>query len=123
MLEYLNAAACALLLAYCLPVAAIMQAQHRWPLWMLFVIVVLCLTVQVIDPFSTWIPSVGWPGVLLNIAMALTVTLWRKEAWLFMRCRMGPPVEQVHPLRRVSDLSPRNLTHMDGLRVNGRGKA
>jgi hypothetical protein len=120
MLEYLNAAACSLLLVYCLPVATVMETPHRWALWPVFVAVVVALTVQIIDPFATWVPEIGWPAEVLNIAMALMLTMWRKEAMLFIRCRLGPETEPPrHPMRRLSDL--RELTHAQAAQVRGRG--
>ena len=119
MLEYLNAAACFVLLAYCVPVAAVMETQHRWALWAIFVAVVVALAVQVIDPFASWVPAVGWPAVVLNVAMSIALTIWRKEAWMFMRCRLGPPESEIHPFRRVSDM--RDLDFGDAMRVRGQG--
>jgi K+ transporter len=104
MLEYINAASCMLLLVYCMPVASVMEAQHRWGLWAVFVLVVVCLTLQIIDPFASWVPAIGWPAVFLNVVMAAAVTIWRKEAWLFTRCRVGPLQEPAHPMRRTSDM-------------------
>lgn len=131
LLDYLNAIACTVLLVYCFPVAVMMQATHRWGMWLMFVVAVFCLAVQAVDPFSVWIPSVGWPAVVLNLIMAVGLTIWRKEAWLFMRCRLGPPEAPVHPLRRatdahplrrVSDMPVRGLSHVEASRVlGGRG--
>lgn len=64
----------------------------------------LCTQVGLVAaaPWVEELPDPSWPGSLLIITIFVVVTIWRREAATFVRCRFGAP-EPEHPLRRRAD--------------------
>ncbi len=122
MLEYLNTVACSVLLVYCVPISNVISIRRRPSTALLFLLVVACFGLQVAYPFTGLIPPISWPAVVLNMITALGVTAWRKDAWAFLRAHLGVQPVQIHPLRRLSDFQPRELTQAEAMQVQGRGR-
>src|SRR3990172_10594353 len=96
-LEFVNAAACLLLLFYLLPAAKVARDwMHKVPLVGLAATVALQMT----DPAVGWIPDVAWPSVLGNVLVAVIVTVWRRELWHLVQAKFDP---QNAPRSRASD--------------------
>lgn len=121
MLEVMNTVACAVLLAYCVPVANVISIKHHLVTASVFLLVVACLALQVAYPFTELVPPIPWPPTLLNAVAAIGVTAWRKDAWALTRAHLDVPQPQVHPLRRASDFGIRELTQIEAMQTRGRG--
>lgn len=103
LFEYLNSAACAVLLACMFPVAAVADPR-RHPAWVILMVVVeVMLCMNIIAPFLSWPIAVGWPTASLHVAQAVCIVVLRKRFWLFVRAEFGDTHTQ-HQMRRVDDL-------------------
>lgn len=86
-IDMLNTAACLLLLFYLLAAAGpVKKWRHRS---------VLCLmawsvALQTVSPLLDWIPEIAWPSALLNVSLAVIVTMWRKPLWHLIRAKFDP---------------------------------
>lgn len=121
MLECLNTIACAVLMLYCVPVATAVSIRRRPTTAVVFLTIVVCFALQVAYPFTNLVPPIPWPATMLNVVAAIGITAWRKDAWALIRSHLGVTEMTVHPLRRVSDFSPRPLSQSEAARVAGRG--
>lgn len=86
-IDFTNTAACLLLLLYLL--AAAMPAKrwvHRGALWFMACAVAL----QTALPLLDLIPGIAWPTAMLNISLAVFVTMWRKPLWHLIRAKFDP---------------------------------
>lgn len=52
---------------------------------------------------EAWMRGVPWPCGALIIALAVTATIWRREAKVFVKAYLGSEPTG-HPMRRASDL-------------------
>lgn len=122
MLDYVNAVACLVLLGYCLPVAGAISIRQNCGASVLLILVAAAVSIQAVGSLTSSLPAAGWGSTLLNSAAAVSISVWRKEIWSFLRARFGAhEISSVHPLRRVSDHGPRTLSQGEALRVLGRG--
>jgi hypothetical protein len=74
---------------------------------------VLCAMIGAVgaSPWNKWLPDASWPSDVLVIALAVIVTVWRKEAAVFVQCKFGGG-ETDHPVRRRSDFVPFDASDM-----------
>ena len=107
MLEFLNSAACAVLMLCTMPVATLMSNRGFWAQRLSLAVVDFALFLQVVNPWVGWVPSPVWSCVSLHVASAGMVLAWWPEVWLFVRTKFEP-VESDAPKRRVSDFAPLN---------------
>lgn len=103
MLEYLNTAACVLLMVYSLPVAMIMGNRGMWGERLSIVAVQLGLFLQLTSPWVGWAPAITWPGVYLNVSAAVLITIWWRRLWAFVHHYAGPVDEPLDRMRRRDD--------------------
>lgn len=103
MLEYLNTAACLLLMLYSLPVAMMMGNSGMWRERLSVVAVQVGLFLQLTTPWVTWAPSLTWPSVYLNCAAVVMLTIWRRRVWIFLLHYIAPVNEPMNRLRRGGD--------------------
>jgi len=99
-LAYLNSAACVVLLGFLLVVAIVMPKRGMWGKRIVVILTTL---------------AVGFDVALLPIMLALMLIVWRREAWVFIRCKFVVPdgMDNV-PKRRTTDwadLSGAELRH------------
>ena len=74
----LNTVSCMVLLGYLMgPAILATKLRHRLSLWPLAAVIGL----QLVDPTVAWIPDLAWPSVALNVALVITVTIYRKQLW------------------------------------------
>lgn len=92
-----NLAACILLLLYLL--AAASQAK-MWRHRLTLIPLTLVIGIQATDPILLWIPELGWPNAALNMALAYTVTIYRRDLWHLIRAKFNPDRP---PLERSGD--------------------
>lgn len=86
-IDMLNTAACLLLLLYLLAAAMpVKKWRHRSTLCLMAAAVAL----QTVSPLLDWIPQIAWPGALLNVSLAVIVTMWRKPLWHLIRAKFDP---------------------------------
>ncbi len=103
MLEYLNAAACILLMVYSLPVAMIMGNRGMWLERASVVAVQVGLFLQLTTPWVSWAPAMTWPGVYLNVAAAVLITIWWRRMWAFVKHYLGPVDAPMDQMKRRDD--------------------
>jgi hypothetical protein len=85
-MTWINFAACMVLLVYLLAAG---MASHKWRNRLSICLLVWAVTFQMIDPLFEWIPSLAWPGVFFNVALAAVTTMWRKPLWRMVRERFA----------------------------------
>jgi hypothetical protein len=86
-IEFVNATACLLLLLYLLPAAKVARDwRHKLPL----VALALTVAMQMTDPAVGWLPSVAWPTVVFNVALAVCITVWRRDLWRLVQSKFDP---------------------------------
>jgi len=115
MLDVMNAIACAIMLMLTLPIAVVMSHRGFWLERIVFSCIVLELAVETVGPFSDFVPPANWLQTISNLVVLCIALLWRREAMMIVRWRVGPvEEEQNHPTRRASDLSMHNASHASG---------
>lgn len=107
MLEYLNTAACLLLMLYSLPVAMMMGNKGMWRERLSVVAVQFGLFLQLTTPWVTWAPSLTWPAVYLNCAAVVMITIWWRRVWLFLNHYIAPVDKPMNRMRRAPDWGKR----------------
>lgn len=90
LLEYINAAACLILMGFSLPVAMTIGNRGLWFHRLSLVAVQIGLFMQMTNPFIGWLPQITWTSVYLNAASAVLLIIWWRRAWLFIRSYLGP---------------------------------
>lgn len=77
-----------------------------------FVLNILAFVVGIIgvSPWNPWLPRAPWTAQLLIIAIAAIITIWRREAATFVRCKFEHGAEKDHPIRRREDFKERTET-------------
>lgn len=90
MLDYLNTAACALLMAYSLPLAMAIGNRGLWLERLSIVAVQIGLFLRFASPWFAWVPSIIWSEAWVNIAAAVMITVWRRRAWIFVTNYVAP---------------------------------
>lgn len=101
MLEYLNSAACFLLMLYSLPVAMAVGNNGMWPQRLSIVAVQFGLFLQATNPWAGWC-LVSWPSVFLHVSAAVMLTVWWRRAWIFVQSYLTP-AEDLQKRRRRED--------------------
>lgn len=101
MLEFLNSAACFVLMLYSLPVAMLVSHKGMWAQRLTMLAVIIGLFLQASSPWLNWVDDVTWPSAWLNISAAVMLGVWWESAWAFLSIHLGPP--QHSPKRRSSD--------------------
>jgi K+ transporter len=71
-----------LLLIYMIPAAA---AAKRPAHKMSIILLALAFLIQMMGPLSESIPDLGWPTMLLTLALAFVVTAWRQPLWKMVK--------------------------------------
>lgn len=104
ILEYINSAACLVLMGYSLPVAMAVGNRGMWCQRMALVSVQIGLFLQMSTPWVGWMPQATWTSVYLNAAAAVMLTVWWRRAWVFIRSYLAPV--EAHPQRRRTDPLP-----------------
>lgn len=102
MLEIATLSASVLLLVY-----ALFAAQMLVPKKRLAQAVALNLLAGIVGAvaWEAWYGHVTWSCSALVITLAIMLTIWRHEAIVFVRCKLGDtPQPDAHPRRRASDL-------------------
>lgn len=102
-IEYMNSAACLLMLGYMLVVAVIMPPRGAWLKRMGVWLLTVMLGLQVITPMVDWLPPVSWCTGIFHIALSVLLAAWRKEALALVRAKFGSTAEGVRHMRRGSD--------------------
>lgn len=90
MLEYLNSAACLLLMLYSLPIAMAIGNQGLWAERMSIVAVQIGLFLGMTNPWAGWQAESPWTEVFLNVSAAVMLTIWRRRAWIFVTNYLAP---------------------------------
>lgn len=103
MLEYINSAACFVLLLYSLPVAMAVGNRGMWFQRLSMVAVQIGLFLQMTTPWVGWMPQATWTAVYLNAAAAVMITIWWRRAWAFVKGYLGPDIAE---RRRRTDRPP-----------------
>jgi len=93
MLEFINSAACAVLLIYSLPVAMAVGNRGMWLQRLSMVAVQIGLFLQMTTSWVGWMPQATWTAVYLNVAAAVMITVWGKRAWIFVKGYLGPDID------------------------------
>lgn len=117
MLEFMNAAACAVLLFLTFPVAVAMHHSGYWPQRLAFVAVVVLLGLQVVAPVYSWLPEPNWMQAVFNLILLSVVICARSQIMALVRITVGEAASKsTHSLRRAEDLSMAQYS-----RVHGKG--
>ena len=111
MLEYLNAAACLVLMGFSLPVAMTMGNRGMWCHRLSMVAVQIGLFMQLTNPWVGWVPEATWTGVYLNAASAVMLMIWWRRAWMFIRSYLGPIDTENKRRRGDMPIHPTNRVH------------
>lgn len=127
MLEYLNSAACFVMMVYSLPFAMAMGNRGMFVHRMAVAAVQCGLFLQATNPWVLWVPEVSWPTAFLNISAAFMLLIWWRRAWAFARSYLQPvEPEDLEQMRRASDWSegaPRRNPHVHTYPWSGTPKA
>lgn len=104
MLDLLNAAACAVVWAYCFIISVRMPGRGMWGHRAIVWVVTASLGIGMMGPWADWVPRANWSDTALNVCLAVALIVWRREAMAFVRCKfILPPEVDQHPRRRASD--------------------
>lgn len=118
MLDWINAAACLVLMGLTFPIAFEMRNDGHWPQRVTLGIVLVLLGLQVIQPISQdWLQEPSRIQTAFNVVLVLVVLSARKSIMALVRLTVGCTETPVHPYRRVSDISMAQMS-----RVHGKGK-
>lgn len=122
MFDWINAAACAVLLVLTFPIAVAMSHSGFWFQRILFAVVVAVLGLQAYGPLETdWLPPADWPQTLLNVSLMFIVLTGRKHIMTVIRATLGDEPAD-HPVRRKADFKPpRPLDESQMARARGAG--
>lgn len=93
MLEFINSAACVVLLIYSLPVAMAVGNRGMWAQRLSMVAVQVGLFLQMTTPWVGWMPQATWASVYLNASAAVMLTVWGRRAWIFVKSYLGPEIK------------------------------
>lgn len=116
MLEWVNAAACFVLICLTVPIARVMNPDGHWPqrLTLLFVLVLLAL--QVVQPVSRdWVADPSRIQMLFNVVLMVIVLSARREIMALVRLSVGKPADETpHVYRRASDITAAQMSQIQG---------
>lgn len=103
-IEFLNSAACLVMMVYMLAVAAIMPPRGAWVKRLGVWLFTVMLGLQVIAPLVDFLPAVGWYTAILHCALTTLLVAWRKEALALIRVKFASSAPgEVRHMRRGSD--------------------
>lgn len=102
-IEFMNSAACLLMMVYMMAVAAIMPPRGAWGKRLGVWLLTSMLALQVIAPMVDWLPGVSWYTAVLHCALAVLLVAWRHEALALVRCKLSPPAAGPKNMRRITD--------------------
>ena len=61
------------------------------------------LFMQLTTPWVGWAPAITWPGVYLNVAAAVLITIWWRRMWAFVKHYLGPVDAPMDQMKRRDD--------------------